>query len=117
METVNRPAKRLMTLAFAGMFLLACDLLSGREVSSEHYQFSMEVPDHWLGQEGLALPRTTMLGALCHYVSHADPATFQPMKANFGLMPPLSPPVRNKRKRHQAYASRAMADLTMTNDK
>jgi len=70
-----------------------------------------------LGQEPLVLPRTTMLGALCHYVSHADPATFQPMKANFGLMPPLSPPVRNKRKRHQAYAARAMADLeTMNNE-
>jgi methylenetetrahydrofolate--tRNA-(uracil-5-)-methyltransferase len=64
-----------------------------------------------LGQEPLVLPGTTMLGALCRYVSGADPAAFQPMKANFGLMPPLSPPVRNKRKRYQAYVARAMADL------
>jgi len=64
-----------------------------------------------LGREPLLLPRTTMLGALCHYVSRADPAAFQPMKANFGLLPPLSPPVRNKRKRYQAYAARALADL------
>ena len=64
-----------------------------------------------LGQEPLALPRTTMLGALCHYVSHAEPDAFQPMKANFGLLPPLSPPVRNKRKRYRAYAERALADL------
>jgi len=64
-----------------------------------------------LGQEPLALPRTTMLGALCGYVSGADPATFQPMKANFGLLPPLSPPVRNKRKRYRAYAARAITDL------
>ena len=69
-----------------------------------------------LGQEGLALPRTTMLGALCHYVSRADPATFQPMKANFGLLPLLLPPVRNKRKRYRAYAARAMADLRMNNE-
>jgi len=69
-----------------------------------------------LGQEGLALPRTTMLGALCHYVSHTDPATFQPMKANFGLLPPLEPPVRNKRKRYRAYAARAMADLEAMNN-
>lgn len=61
-----------------------------------------------LGQVPLLLPPETMLGALCHYVSHAEPDTFQPMKANFGLMPPLSPPVRNKRKRYQAYAARAM---------
>jgi len=72
-----------------------------------------------LGQEGLALPRTTMLGALCHYVSQADPATFQPMKANFGLLPLLLPPVRNKWRRYRAYAARAMADLNeqMRNEK
>ena len=64
-----------------------------------------------LGQEPLVLPPTTMLGALCHYVSRADPDMFQPMKANFGLLPPLSPPVRNKRKRYQAYVARALADL------
>jgi methylenetetrahydrofolate--tRNA-(uracil-5-)-methyltransferase len=63
------------------------------------------------GLEPLALPRTSMLGALCHYVSHAEPDKFQPMKANFGLMPPLSPPVRNKRERYRAYAARAMSDL------
>jgi len=66
-----------------------------------------------LGQGSLTLPRTTMLGALCHYVSSAEPGSFQPMKANFGLLPPLSPPVRNKRKRYRAYAARAMADLKL----
>jgi methylenetetrahydrofolate--tRNA-(uracil-5-)-methyltransferase len=64
-----------------------------------------------LGEGLLVLPRTTMLGALCHYVSHAEPTGFQPMKANFGLLPPLDPPVRNKRKRYQAYAARAILDL------
>ena len=64
-----------------------------------------------LGEEPLVLPGTTMLGALCHYVSRADPETFQPMKANFGLLPPLSPPVRNKRKRYQAYAARSLENL------
>ncbi|HHS97059.1 MAG TPA: FADH(2)-oxidizing methylenetetrahydrofolate--tRNA-(uracil(54)-C(5))-methyltransferase TrmFO [Chloroflexi bacterium] len=64
-----------------------------------------------LGEEPLVLPRTTMLGALCYYVSHADPRTFQPMKANFGLLPPLSPPVRDKRRRYRAYVERALADL------
>ena len=52
-----------------------------------------------------------MLGALCHYVSSADPDSFQPMKANFGLLPPLQPRVRNKRARYQAYARRALADM------
>ena len=63
------------------------------------------------GQPLLAFPPTTMIGALCRYVAGADPHNFQPMKANFGLLPPLAPPVRNKRARYAAYARRALADL------
>ncbi len=63
------------------------------------------------GREPVAPPPETMAGALCHYVSSADPEGFQPMKANFGLLPPLDPPVRNKRARYQAYARRALETL------
>jgi methylenetetrahydrofolate--tRNA-(uracil-5-)-methyltransferase len=63
------------------------------------------------GQAPLAFPPTTMIGALCAYVSGADPRDFQPMKANFGLLPPLDPPLRGKRERYAAYARRALADL------
>jgi methylenetetrahydrofolate--tRNA-(uracil-5-)-methyltransferase len=59
----------------------------------------------------LVFPPTTMTGALLHYISHADPKDFQPMKANFGLMPPLAKRVRRKRERYQAYAQRALTDL------
>ena len=48
-----------------------------------------------------------MLGALLHYVTHADPQGFQPMKPNFGLLPPLKERVRGKRQRRRAYAERA----------
>jgi methylenetetrahydrofolate--tRNA-(uracil-5-)-methyltransferase len=64
-----------------------------------------------LGQEPLVLPPTTMAGALLAYITHAAPKTFQPMKANFGLMPELESPVRDKRLRHAAYAARALKDL------
>ena len=59
------------------------------------------------------LPLTTMLGALCHYVTHADMADFQPMKANFGILPPLEQKGKKlgKRERGKAYAERAMMDL------
>lgn len=61
----------------------------------------------------LELPRETMLGALCHYVSRAAPGTFQPMKANFGLLPPLEGPrfKRDRRARNAGYAERSAAAL------
>ncbi len=52
-------------------------------------------------------PADTMLGALCHYVTHADPKRFQPMKANLGILPPLPTRIKNKAERRRAYAARA----------
>jgi methylenetetrahydrofolate--tRNA-(uracil-5-)-methyltransferase len=63
------------------------------------------------GKPLIVFPSTTMLGALCRYVTSAEPEGFQPMKPNFGLMPPLERPVRGKRDRHRAYTQRALADL------
>jgi len=66
-------------------------------------------------QEPLTLPQTTMLGALCHYVTHANLKDFQPMKANFGILPPLDTRI-NKRERGKAYAERALTDLNLALD-
>ncbi|MGH7808675.1 MAG: methylenetetrahydrofolate--tRNA-(uracil(54)-C(5))-methyltransferase (FADH(2)-oxidizing) TrmFO, partial [Candidatus Binatia bacterium] len=64
-------------------------------------------------EQPITLPRTTMLGALCHYVTHADLKDFQPMKANFGILPPLENAERlGKRERGRLYAERALADLS-----
>ena len=64
------------------------------------------------GQKPLELPRTTMLGALCYYVTHADLRDFQPMKANFGILPPLESSKRLKgRDRARAHTERAINDL------
>ena len=58
------------------------------------------------------LPNETMLGALCHYITHADLKDFQPMKANFGILPPLTLEKRvGKRERGQLYADRAANSL------
>lgn len=62
------------------------------------------------------LPETTMLGALCHYITNASPADFQPMKANFGILPPLEELPRGrrgKRDRAAAYTERAARDFDM----
>ena len=63
------------------------------------------------GQPAWIPPADTMLGALCHYVTHSPPDGFQPMKANLGILPPLHPPVKNKRQRRQAYAKRARESM------
>jgi methylenetetrahydrofolate--tRNA-(uracil-5-)-methyltransferase len=65
------------------------------------------------GTTMLQLPKSTMLGALCDYIANADAKTFQPMKANLGLLPLLTDGVRrNRRERATAYAARAQQDLT-----
>lgn len=64
------------------------------------------------GRPLLTLPTVTMLGALVHYITHADLRDFQPMKANFGLLPPLNSAGRmGKRERNAAYAERALRAL------
>lgn len=66
---------------------------------------------HLRGEPLWTPPQNTMLGAMCHYVTHADPKEFQPMKANFGIMPELAMPVKDKRLRYAAYASRALDSM------
>ena len=62
-------------------------------------------------RELLSFPKDTMLGALCHYVTHAEAKDFQPMKANFGILPSLEVAPRGKRDRQRAYAQRAVESL------
>ena len=56
-------------------------------------------------------PPTTMLGALYRYLREADPAHFQPMNANFGLLEELAVVPRDKAKKREQYAARASADM------
>jgi len=64
-----------------------------------------------LGRPTVAFPHTTMMGALTHYVSASQEKPFQPMKPNFGIVPPLTPPIHRKRERRQAFAERSQRDL------
>jgi methylenetetrahydrofolate--tRNA-(uracil-5-)-methyltransferase len=59
----------------------------------------------------LTLPETTMLGALCRYISTADLKDFQPMKANLGILQPLENNFRGKPERARAYANRSAQEL------
>jgi methylenetetrahydrofolate--tRNA-(uracil-5-)-methyltransferase len=63
------------------------------------------------GKRPITLPETTMLGALISYITNASASDFQPMKANYGILPPLENAPREKRLRAQEYSQRALTDL------
>jgi methylenetetrahydrofolate--tRNA-(uracil-5-)-methyltransferase len=63
------------------------------------------------GQPLLELPVTTMLGALSHYISSADLKDFQPMKANYGILPVIEPRPQGRKERNLQCFHRAMQDL------
>lgn len=63
------------------------------------------------GLHPLIFPVSTMTGALLEYVTNANMKDFQPMKANFGILPPLGVKIKDKIERSKAYADRAKGDL------
>ncbi len=68
-------------------------------------------------EEPAVPPPTTMLGALYRYVHTADPDRFQPMNANFGLLEPLERPVRDKQRKKELLAERALAEMNAFADR
>lgn len=62
------------------------------------------------GEELIKLPSTTIIGALCRYLE-SDNADFQPMNANFGILPPLENKTRDKAKNKLLYSDRSLKDL------
>lgn len=60
------------------------------------------------GQEGLVFPQESTIGSMAYYITHADPDNFQPMNANFGLLPGLEQRIRNKKEKNEALANRAL---------
>lgn len=63
------------------------------------------------GKETVVLPETTMIGALSRYISDSSVTNFQPMGANFGVLPPIEPKIRDKKLRYEALAKRGLEDL------
>ena len=63
------------------------------------------------GQETVILPVDTMIGALSRYISDETVKNFQPMGANFGVLPPLDEKIRDKQERYMQLAQRGMNSL------
>lgn len=61
-------------------------------------------------KEPLIFPKETVMGSLANYITMASSVDFQPMKANFGILPDF--PARIKKKeRKTAYAARALKTM------
>jgi methylenetetrahydrofolate--tRNA-(uracil-5-)-methyltransferase len=67
--------------------------------------------NYFSGKPLIQMPPGTVIGSLCHYITHAEARDFQPMKANFGIMPDLEEKVRGKRIRAAAYAERSNIEM------
>lgn len=63
------------------------------------------------GKETLVLPETSMIGALQRYISDESVKNFQPMGANFGVLPPIEPKIRDKQERYTALSLRGLEDM------
>ncbi len=112
---VNSPALLEPTMQFRGDPLL---FLAGQLVGMEGYMAStasgmvagLNAARYLQGQALLVFPATTMIGALCRYVSSAVITDFQPMKPNFGLLPEIEQPLK-KRDKRESLRNRALSDL------
>ena len=62
-------------------------------------------------EEPFVLSEYNMIGALSQYISDESVTNFQPMGANFGILPPIEPKIRDKRERYMALANRALEQL------
>ncbi len=65
------------------------------------------------GEDTFLLPETTIIGSLSRYIADDTVKDFQPMGANFGILPELIYRPRDKRERGQAYADRSLNDLKL----
>ena len=63
------------------------------------------------GLEPLEMPKVSMIGALCGYISNENVVDFQPMGANMGVLPALDENIRDKKKKYMMLAERSVAAL------
>ncbi|MDG5788200.1 FADH(2)-oxidizing methylenetetrahydrofolate--tRNA-(uracil(54)-C(5))-methyltransferase TrmFO [Evansella sp. AB-P1] len=63
------------------------------------------------GKETIVFPEETILGSMSKYITTANPNNFQPMNANFGLLPPFEKRIKNKQERNEKYANQALETI------
>ncbi|GGA96715.1 methylenetetrahydrofolate--tRNA-(uracil-5-)-methyltransferase TrmFO [Macrococcus hajekii] len=63
------------------------------------------------GLKPIVFPPSTMIGAMAHYITHTNAKNFQPMNANFGLLPSLERRIKDKKERYETLANKALESL------
>jgi methylenetetrahydrofolate--tRNA-(uracil-5-)-methyltransferase len=113
---INSPAVLMPTLQFKpdGRILFAGQI-SGVEGYMESAATGIFAAINALrilaGKSPAVLPAVTMIGALLQFITQTDPDNFQPVNANFGLLPSLAAPVRDKKNRYAAYVRRSLQEM------
>lgn len=69
------------------------------------------------GKDSFVPEADTMIGSLCAYISDESVKSFQPMGANFGILPPIEPKIKDKKERYSALSQRAVASLKSSMEK
>ncbi|WP_442600955.1 FADH(2)-oxidizing methylenetetrahydrofolate--tRNA-(uracil(54)-C(5))-methyltransferase TrmFO [Paenibacillus sp. KN14-4R] len=64
-----------------------------------------------LGEEPIVFPHESTIGSMAHYITTAEGKYFQPMNANFGLLPPTAQKIRNKKQKNEELANRALETI------
>ena len=71
----------------------------------------MALANKILGKSIAMLPKTTIIGGVVNYLVTASAVNFQPMNANFGILPPLDEKIKDKALKKLAYSNRAINDI------
>lgn len=64
-----------------------------------------------MGEDPVEFPHETAMGSMARYITTANPKSFQPMNANFGLFPELPEKIRGKKERNEQHANRALETI------
>ena len=82
------------------------------ESAASGYAAGLSASSRARGMDAPRFPDETMIGAMAWYISHGGLGDFQPMNANFGIIPPLGVKIKGgRRPRYEAYAQRALEAL------
>lgn len=113
---INSPTNLQQTYQFKGNDSL---FLAGQMTGVEGYVESaasglvagINMAKYVEGKPVITFPENTVIGSMAYYITHTNSKNFQPMNANFGLLPSLDKRIKDKKERYEALAARALDSL------